>query len=316
VSGKATLQYGMRHAATPAAWRCTLALCCSLAATPAQAQAGHGVLIHRTGGLGAAGITESSGVAVSHRHRGVLWTHNDSGDGPFLYAVDSTGRRLATVRVRGAAMVDWEDVALGPCPDVGGHHPTTDCLYIGDIGDNGGRRAYVTLYVVREPELPGASGIGATDAARSLRVRYADGPHDAEALTVDRTGSACIITKGRGGPILRYAIPARAFRQESVTVRAVDTLAVMAPLAFERWVTGAAAAPSGSLAVVRTYTDLYLYAIDHGRWAPAGRCHLGLAEPQGEGVDFLDERTRSFVLTSERGAGAQGVITTVRCPPP
>src|SRR2546428_7078065 len=35
-------------------------------------------------------LVESSGVAVSHAYRGVLWTHNDSGDGPYLYA---TSRR-------------------------------------------------------------------------------------------------------------------------------------------------------------------------------------------------------------------------------
>jgi len=33
-------------------------------------------------------LIESSGVAVSHTYPGVLWTHNDSGDGPYLYATD------------------------------------------------------------------------------------------------------------------------------------------------------------------------------------------------------------------------------------
>src|SRR5437773_40798 len=36
-------------------------------------------------------LIESSGVAVSHAHPGVLWSHNDSGDGPYLYATDTTG---------------------------------------------------------------------------------------------------------------------------------------------------------------------------------------------------------------------------------
>lgn len=311
MSGKALVLYGMRAVT----WLCALALCRCLAALPVEAQADHVVVIHRTGGFGAAGLTESSGVAVSRHHAGVLWTHNDSGDGPLLYAVDSTGRRLATFRVRDAAIADWEDLALGRCPGTAGRDAA--CLYIGDIGDNAGHRPFVTLYVVREPD-PATAGdtTAATEPARSLRIRYADGPHDAEALVVDGDGGVGIITKGRGGPILRYEIPAGALRRDSVTIRPVDTLAITAPLAFGRWVTGAAIAPSGTLAVVRTYTDLYFYAVEGRRWTrePA-RCHLGLAEPQGEGVDFLDERTRTLVLTSERGFAAEGVITTVRCAP-
>jgi hypothetical protein len=33
-------------------------------------------------------LAESSGVAVSRTQPGVLWSHNDSGDGPTLYAID------------------------------------------------------------------------------------------------------------------------------------------------------------------------------------------------------------------------------------
>lgn len=47
-------------------------------------------------------IKESSGLAASRKHPGVYWTHNDSDDGPYVYAVDSrTGRTVATVTLRG-----------------------------------------------------------------------------------------------------------------------------------------------------------------------------------------------------------------------
>src|SRR2546425_2345850 len=61
-------------------------------------------------------LIESSGVAVSHAHPGVLWSHNDSGDGPYLYATDLTGADRGRVLVSGAENEDWEDMALGPCP--------------------------------------------------------------------------------------------------------------------------------------------------------------------------------------------------------
>ena len=44
-------------------------------------------------------VTESSGVVVSRIHPGVLWTHNDSGDGPYLYATDLQGDDHGAIRV-------------------------------------------------------------------------------------------------------------------------------------------------------------------------------------------------------------------------
>ena len=47
-------------------------------------------------------IHESSGLAVSHRHPGLFWTHNDSGDAPRLYAFDEQGRHHGTLRRAGS----------------------------------------------------------------------------------------------------------------------------------------------------------------------------------------------------------------------
>src|SRR6266540_1134177 len=86
-------------------------------------------------------VRESSGVVVSRAHRGVLWTHNDSGDGPYVYATDLSGADRGAVRIRDARAVDWEDIALGPCPAAGGA-----CLYIADTGDNEENRKSVVIY--------------------------------------------------------------------------------------------------------------------------------------------------------------------------
>src|SRR2546427_1152391 len=72
-------------------------------------------------------LTESSGVVASRAHPGILWTHNDSGDGPYLYATDLHGTDRGVVKVTGARNVDWEDIARGPCP---GQARVADCIYI------------------------------------------------------------------------------------------------------------------------------------------------------------------------------------------
>src|SRR5262245_44719285 len=72
-------------------------------------------------------VVESSGLAISRRTPGVLWTHNDSGSDAVLFAIDKDGRLLGRVRVP-VRTRDWEDVSAARCP-------SGDCLYIADIGD-------------------------------------------------------------------------------------------------------------------------------------------------------------------------------------
>src|SRR5215470_17095464 len=91
---------------------------------------------------------ESSWIAASRRNAGVFWTHNDSGDGPFIYAFDRQGKHRGVRRVAGAEAIDWEDMAIGPGPRRGRSY-----LYIGDIGDNSKKRSQIAVYRVAEPRI-------------------------------------------------------------------------------------------------------------------------------------------------------------------
>jgi hypothetical protein len=194
-------------------------------------------------------IVESSGLALSRRNPGVLWTHNDSGHEPFLFAIDSNGRTHGKVRVTGAELVDWEDMALGPC-DAG------DCLFIGDIGDNLGNRDSISIYVVPEP-LPSDT---ATMPARALSVRYPDGPRDAEAMFVLPSGDLHLITKGRRDSIALYHLPKEAMRPDStVTLERVRVLGPRPSEGDDR-VTGAGARADGLQVALRTYRSLSIYS--------------------------------------------------------
>ncbi len=53
-------------------------------------------------------IHESSGLARSRKVERLLWTHNDSGDGPRLFAFDADGRVHAVVDVTNVESVDWK----------------------------------------------------------------------------------------------------------------------------------------------------------------------------------------------------------------
>ena len=186
-------------------------------------------------------ILESSGLARSRRHPAVLWTHNDSGGGPELYAVGSDGRTLATLTLAGAQARDWEALAAGR-DDRG-----RPALFVGDIGDNQDLWPEVAVYRVTEP----ARLRDATVPAVRYRLRYADRPRDAEALLLDpRSNRLYVATKSSGGGGL-YRAPAR-LRADQVNV--LHRVARVPPV-----VTDGSFAPDGRSFVLRDYQSAYVY---------------------------------------------------------
>jgi len=268
-------------------------------------------------------LRESSGLAISRTQPGILWSHNDSGDGPNLYAVDMSGKLLAKFRMANALARDWEDIAAGPCPDEMAKTvpPKSECLYIADTGDNDQVRPEVTIYIVVEPRVgdPGAQARPLT--ARSFHYRYPDKPTDAEALAVLPNRDLTIVSKGRNGTIDFFSISAETVARaiasgETVTARLVGDTGIKPEPRTGQLVTAAAISPDGMTLAVRTYYEVYFFRLvnDGGqiRWRDLQRpCSLGDAEPQGEGVDFLDANT--LLLTSEQARGRPGTIHRLQC---
>lgn len=250
-------------------------------------------------------LHESSGLGASRRHRGTFWSHNDSGGGPVVYAIDSAGRQIGRARVDGAHNRDWEALAVGPCP-------SGDCLYIADTGDNDGRRDDPAIYRVPEP--------GPTDTvtapAERFPIRFPDGRPDAEAVYVLPDGAVHIVTKGRRTPITLYRYPGPLRAGETVELLRVMSLSdEPAPLPFQ--VTGAAATPDGGIVAIRTYTAVQLYRVGwRGRLralvAAPGVDVQPLAEAQGEAVAFAGDGR--LVFTSEGGpAGVPATLSLLEC---
>lgn len=218
-------------------------------------------------------VHESSGVAAGG---GLLWTHNDSGD-PVLVAVGLDGAQRGAVRVTGAAVQDWEDIAEGPCP--GGR-----CLYVGDIGDNQAARPRITVYRVPMP----TPGDAATRPAEAFHATYPDGPQDAEALFVTGDGGVFVVSKGETGPIAVYRFP-REMRAGAVS--RLERVRELAPAQSKRSdrITGAAASAEGWVAL-RTLRSVSFYrAGDLASGAAVQPLRFDLAplkEAQGEAVAF------------------------------
>ncbi len=145
-------------------------------------------------------VDEASGMAASSKNPGVVWINNDSGDGPFLYAIEvRTGRLRAYLKLSGVRARDWE--ALRITPD--------GYFLIGDFGDNDAERRDCCLYRTVEPLLP--PGYGARLKAgrvEKIPLAYPSGPRNAEALLIHpKTGAFFIVTKSESGISEVYAGP-------------------------------------------------------------------------------------------------------------
>lgn len=232
-------------------------------------------------------VRETSGLAASRKQTGIFWTHNDSGGDAEIHAVGVDGTARGRVRVIGVSMTDWEDIESGECD--GG-----PCLYIADIGDNAARRAYVSIYELREPEISASE----VTPLRLIHARYLDGAQDAEALFRLPSGELYIVTKGRQGAIKLYRYSAAGLNGQG-TLQPVRELAPHPRNELDR-VTAATASPNGKWVAIRTYASLMLYRTEDllGSGTPLTTFALAiLKEKQGESVALGDDGT--IWVTSE-----------------
>jgi hypothetical protein len=242
-------------------------------------------------------LPEASGIALSRRHPGILWLHNDSGRS--LIAIGPDGLVRARIQL-GVRTTDWEDVAAAPCPQ-------GTCVYIADIGDNGGRRDRVTIYRTPEPDLRDKM----TQRPEAFHAIYPDGPRDAEALIVKSADEWFVVTKGREDEIGVYRFPVPPTPDTTVRLERIGTLD--AALVEEK-VTGANVSTDGRWAVVRTHKSVLFYRtadLAAGRLQAAQRFDLRkLDEPQGEGVALGADGT---VYLAGEGGGRVGSFGRISC---
>jgi hypothetical protein len=236
-------------------------------------------------------IDESSGLAASRKHPGVFWTHNDSGNGPFLFAITKTGHCLASFQVAGVRNTDWEAIAA----DGEGH------LYIGDIGNNDHKRDRVFVYRVDEPD-PAAAGPGGKGQPLRVnqvwRLKHPDKPFDAESLVIYQ-GKGYIISKlltGKNAGLYRFDLAANA-GGDAITLEHVCDLPIRSP------VTDACVSDDGKQLAVMTVTGPNLFQIDGdlanaAKVQPAYVNYFDAGDMNMEGVCFTED---GLLASTEQG---------------
>lgn len=262
-----------------------------------------GPAIEETGALQDKDQIELSGIVASEAHDGVFYVHNDSGDSARFFAIDVTGKRLATFDVTNAAAIDWEDIARAPCA-------AGTCLFLGDIGDNNVDRAEYAVYRVVEPTKIADAKV----AAEKLAFTYPDGAHNAETLLADPiTGGLFVVTKTLGIASV-YAFPLPLTPGKSVVLTWAG--AVMLPI-MPALITGGDVHPSGRGVLLRTYSDVWLFPQAQGMSVVDALVRDPCPAPspddkQGEAIGWLASGL-GYVTTSE---GKGSPIHRVACAAP
>lgn len=250
-------------------------------------------------------IDESSGIVASRANPNVFWTHNDSGDGAFLYAFNKMGKKLGVWQIAGAKNVDWEDIAAYTDKQTGINY-----LYVGDIGNNNLSRNEAVIYKIVEPKIVSTDvktskkNPSLIEKAQKIIVEYPDVRHDAETLLVNPANADIyILSKNFVGPADIYKLAAPYQFDKKQRLARIGEIAV--PSLTKGLLTGGDISSDGKRLILSDYFAGYEYVLPDGAknfdeiWKTRpDKIDLG-ERAQGEGVCYSLDGTAIY-STSEK----------------
>lgn len=231
-----------------------------------------------------------------------------------LYAIgDSGSDEAVAVMDYSCAISEWLPVPVDPY-DVEDLAATDTDLWLADTGDNDRRRDTVALTRMDRD----------TGAGELYRLTYPDGAHDAETVLLQPDGVPLIVTKNMVGTSSVYR-PAGGAN--------VDELAQPGPSPLEKigdidvsataeedalgsvMFTGGAVSADGTVAAIRSYSDVYLFPVTDGNIGDALVSSTAVRvplpdQPQGEAVAFTENG--DLLIGSEARGGTLPPIQILR----
>ncbi len=244
-------------------------------------------------------IREASGMVESRTMPGHFWVHNDANNKQdnHLYLMAKDGTHKARLKLAPLENRDWEDIAIGPCPD-----SNQPCIFLGDIGDNHLNYEQKLIYRFAEPEL--ALNNGPVDSTLHqgidiISVVLADERRDAESLIVDPlTRDFYLITK-RELNVLVYKVPFPQKTDAAIEVAPVLSLPYLN-------ITAADISADGTELLVKDYSNVYYWKREDTskEWTEIMQNQTPLElpyaqEPQGEAIAFGLQGSGYYTISEE-----------------
>jgi hypothetical protein len=236
-------------------------------------------------------IHESSGIEVNSPNS--IWTHNDSGDLPRIFEIDTLGNLLRILNLSNVAALDIEDMTQ----DTDGNY------YIGDFGNNLNNRQDLRIYKIPNPD----SLYGDSVQPQIINFNFPDQllfPPDSTNLNFDCEAmfhfndSLYLFSKNRG--ISTYCKMYRLPDQPgNYTAQLIDSFNTVT------WITSADISPSGKSMVLMSNNRIWLFTDFSGADFFCGNAiDLTMGFTQKEAIVFINNT--EVYITDERFFGTGG----------
>lgn len=255
-----------------------------------------------TGHLQDKQMDEISGIAASAIHEGIYYVHNDSGDTSRFFAITPQGKIKSVIYYQGDSkeiqgVRDVEDIAAGAGPIKGKNY-----VYLGDIGDNGAVRKYITVYRLEEQK----SWIGKDSVVKAnavpIHFKYPDGPRDAESLMIDPIEKLIYIISKRTDSVTVYTSPLN-FKPNDTLVLTMRCKLYFSGFRPFKWITAGDISRDGKQVLLKDYVKVYYWKRNDNEpiWKTMQRKPIELPyqqEKQGEAIGFTLD-SKAYYTTSE-----------------
>jgi hypothetical protein len=203
-------------------------------------------------------MRETSGVAASRIHPGILYIHNDSGDSSRFFAINHKGELKTTFYFKGTLTTnlqgvrDCEDIAVGPGPD-----KLKSYIYLGDIGNNSRDREYLTIYRFEEPEISNQTSSKIINGD-PLYIHYPDGPRDAEALMIDPIDRLIYIVTKREDSVGVYTVRLDFNANDTLLLNKKSQIHLKGVPGL-KWITSSDISADGSQILIKSYEKVFYW---------------------------------------------------------
>jgi len=194
-------------------------------------------------------IDESSGLALSRRYDNVLWTHNDSGSAPIIYAMNFQGHDLGTFFLEGDYPRDWEDMSSFQLQG-------QSYLLLADSGDNHEINRTARLLIYKEPDIY-AKNRSLEDPKWVIEYQYPKGKaYDIESVAVDIIQNKILLLSKRNKKVHVFELPLLVNNQ---TESQLLTAKRISKLKYFKRPTSMDISADGKYAAILTYGKAYWF---------------------------------------------------------
>ena len=249
-------------------------------------------------------IKEASGLVESIENQNGLWTHNDGGDGPFLYFISNQDAKiLKKVSLVGIKNEDWEDLAIGP--SILGD--TSTYIYLGDIGDNKKNKTIKKIHFFREPKIKDFDNeLIEINDIKTISFYSEKKIENFETLMIDPNSKELfLIAKNKKKKQNIYKIDTENIEIDEIQKAKKYLTLNLKNLKGE--ITGGEISRNGQKCLIKTYKNVFLWERKKDEkwkniWSQAPKILKYIPESQGEAICWSNDENAYFTLSENENS--------------